>query len=229
MNTLSVYGLDDHELQMWQDSRQQQWRMHRAMIADWQAMVDAAERDGIALAVLSSYRSFGRQLTIWNEKCAGIRRVHDDTNVTLNRDDYDEWTWCQKVLRFSALPGLSRHHWGSELDVFDGNALRNGVFPQLHQDEFCAGGPCADLNQWLSQHCGEFGFYRPYVSANNGVAPEPWHLSYAAIADKAVNLIDANTLAGYLRQHDLLAKETVLKHLPDIVNCYALRVDPSHL
>ena len=35
------------------------------------------------------------------------------------------------ILEWSALPGASRHHWGSEFDVFDLAALPEGYRVQL--------------------------------------------------------------------------------------------------
>ncbi len=32
----------------------------------------------------------------------------------------------------------------------------------------------------------EFGFYRPYAVDRGGVHPEPWHLSYAPLAQQAL-------------------------------------------
>ena len=43
--------------------------------AAFKAMHDAAVKDGLNLIPVSSYRSFDRQLTIWNEKYLGDRKV----------------------------------------------------------------------------------------------------------------------------------------------------------
>lgn len=227
MNALTVFGRDENHLVEWTDSRSpgKNWRLHKNVMADWQLMVDAATDDGIALALLSSYRSFDRQLLIWNEKFNGQRRVHDEHNITLHRNQFDDWSWCQKILRYSALPGLSRHHWGSDLDVFDGNALNNGVQPQLDATEFCDNGPCAALNDWLTARCHQFGFYRPYVSVENGVAPEPWHLSHVATANTLMPMINVAQLHDILMSSDIAGKSVVLAHLDWIVQQYALHID----
>ena len=91
-----------------------------------------------------------------------------------------------KILRFSALPGTSRHHWGTDLDVYDAGALEvAGVSLQLRPREYAGGGHQASLAEWLDHQVNAGtaeGFFRPYRSAHAGVAPEPWHLSYQPLA-----------------------------------------------
>jgi len=44
------------------------------------------------------------------------------------------------ILHWSALPGASRHHWGTEIDVIDRAALADGRKAQLIPAEYGADG-----------------------------------------------------------------------------------------
>ncbi|NIM47861.1 MAG: D-alanyl-D-alanine carboxypeptidase family protein, partial [Gemmatimonadales bacterium] len=85
-------------------------------------------------------------------------------------------------LRWSALPGASRHHWGTDLDVYDLAARPEGYEVELIPEEVDAGGMFGPLHEWLDGRIAAdaaFGFFRPYERDRQGVAPERWHLSYA--------------------------------------------------
>ena len=89
------------------------------------------------------------------------------------------------VLRFSALPGTSRHHWGTDVDIYDAAALPAGAGPALTPAEVAPGGVFDALHCWLDRCIAagrSHGFYRPYVRDRGAVAPERWHLSYAPLA-----------------------------------------------
>jgi LAS superfamily LD-carboxypeptidase LdcB len=86
---------------------------------------DAASA-GFELVIASSFRSFSRQLLIWNAKAAGERPVHDDAGTALDMAVLPVQEQLHAILRYSALPGTSRHHWGTDLDVFDAAALHQG-------------------------------------------------------------------------------------------------------
>lgn len=155
----------------------------------WQAfdrLATRAKRQGFELSVASGFRDYGRQLTLFNGKAEGVRPVEDDGGTVLTRGDWDDAQWLHFILRFSALPGTSRHHWGSDLDVFDRRALRANEALSLSPAIYSGSGPMAPLSQWLSDVIDRDdaeGFFRPYVHDMGGVAPEAWHLSYMPRAD----------------------------------------------
>lgn len=227
MNNAQLFGLDNSHLATWADERftpAKNYLLHADMIASWQAMLAAAAADGLRIVLLSGYRDFARQTLIWNEKFKGLRPVHDDAGRSLQRSEFSDEQWLKKILRYSALPGLSRHHWGSDIDVFDGVSLPQGHRPKLQVDEFCAGGPCAKLDTWLQQRADEFGFFRPYASDLGGVAPEPWHLSYAPVAVPALQKMDLPALAKLLADSELEGKNIVLAQLTEIFHTYACAI-----
>ena len=160
-------------------------RLQAAAAEAFLALRQDALAAGFDLAIASSFRSYSRQLDIWNGKVSGRRSVHDDAGrevamASLSRRDQ---LWA--ILRYSAIPGTSRHHWGTDLDVFDAAAVPEGYQLQLSPQEVAPGGVFDALHRWLDQRMarGESrGFYRPYGRDNGGVAPERWHLSYAPLA-----------------------------------------------
>lgn len=143
---------------------------------------DAAQ-SGIDLRVASGFRSFERQQFIWDQKWLGHRAVLNDADQALSRADYSDSEWLCAILRFSALPGTSRHHWGTDLDVYDAAAMEADDTLALTVTE--ARGRFADLHRWLDERMARdqsSGFFRPYGLDRGGVSPEPWHLSYAPLA-----------------------------------------------
>ena len=121
------------------------------------------------------------QLTIFNAKWRGERPVLDDADRPLSRELYSDEQWLHRILRFSALPGTSRHHWGTDLDVFDPTLLPEDQKLALTPSEYGDSGYFSALTQWLDQAIASGqsrGFERPYDADRGGVSIEPWHLSY---------------------------------------------------
>lgn len=190
--------------------------LHRAVVGPWLALRAAAARDGIDLLPGSSFRDFGQQLRIWNAKFRGERALLDTAGEPLDAAALDEPALVEAILHWSALPGASRHHWGTEIDVIDAAALPAGQRPALVPAEYAAGGVFARLGAWLDACAGQFGFYRPYDSYRGGVQPEPWHLSYAPVARQAEALLTPELLAEALAGADLAGQGAVLARLGDI-------------
>lgn len=151
-----------------------------------QRLADRAEAAGLSLAVASGYRDYARQLTIFNGKVRGQRNVHDDDGAVVPPPESPDLAWLHAILRFSALPGTSRHHWGTDFDVWSPDAVEADYVLQLTPAEYANGGVFGELSDWLGDLIARDdaeGFYRPYNSDRGGVAPEPWHLSYRPRAD----------------------------------------------
>jgi LAS superfamily LD-carboxypeptidase LdcB len=168
--------------------------LHRDVVEPFLAMRGAARAAGIDLVAASSFRDFERQRAIWNAKFRGERTVLDRDSQPLDALGLAPPARVEAILWWSALPGASRHHWGSDFDVIDRAALPEGTAPRLVPEEFAAGGPFARLDAWLGEHMARFGFFRPYVSVRDGVSPEPWHLSYAPVAVPAAQALTVEVL-----------------------------------
>ncbi len=160
-------------------------RLQPGVIEPWEALRRTAAAEGFDLRIASGWRSRDRQLEIWNAKASGERPVLDDRQraVAIERLDHEARLWA--LLRYSALPGASRHHWGTDLDLYDAAAMPPGYRLRLTADEYRAGGVFARLGAWLDEResgTGLHGFFRPFDGRQGHVAAEPWHLSFGPLA-----------------------------------------------
>jgi LAS superfamily LD-carboxypeptidase LdcB len=192
------------------------------------AMRAAAALEQIDLQPSSSFRDFQRQLSIWNDKFSGRRVVLDRSGQPLAKTALSDEQWVAAILLWSALPGASRHHWGTELDVFDRSRLPAGAQPQLLPSEYGVGGAFERLHRWLERHAEEYGFFRPYDRDRGGVQPEPWHISYAPISSLALQALTVPVLSEALTHAALQGSEVVLGQIGTIHARYVCAVaEPS--
>lgn len=185
---------------------------------------EAAEA-GFQLAIASSHRSYKRQCLIWNGKAAGERPVHDDAGNPVSVLALPAGERMLAILRFSALPGTSRHHWGTDLDAFDAAAVPADAAPQLIPQEVAPGGPFDPLHCWLDMRMAtgrSHGFYRPYGVDRGGVAPERWHLSYAPMAVRCAGRVTVDVLRGCwdCDAEPLLLRAELEARLPELLAQY---------
>ncbi len=202
-------------------------RVHRAVLAPFLALQAAAARDGLVLKPVSAFRDFDRQRTIWNDKWRGQRPLLGRDGRPLDASRLSADALVESVLIWSALPGASRHHWGTDLDVIDAAAVPEGYAVQLTADEFALRGPFARLDAWLARHAGDHGFYRPYAVDRGGVQPEPWHISHVATSSRALDALSVDLLAEALRDAGLEGQEAVLARLPELHARYVRNVEPA--
>jgi len=118
-----------------------------------------AARDKVNLFIVSATRTFYRQAEIWEAKW--------DKNIGIRT------TRAAAILEYSSMPGTSRHHWGTDIDLcstenedWDTPALQNTL-------------------RWLEANAYKYGFFMPYSndSTRTGYKYEPWHWSYFPISD----------------------------------------------
>lgn len=196
-------------------------RLTAATAAAFNDMQVAAAYEGFNLQAASSWRSFERQLAIWNGKWRGERPLLDADNRPLDALQLGEAERLHAILRWSALPGTSRHHWGTDLDIYDPDCLPAGTRLALEPWEYEAGGWFADLGEWLGDHMSDFGFFLPYakpLDVAQGVAYEPWHISFAL--ESGEQRLDPDALALCLQQADIEGKACILSHLDEILARY---------
>lgn len=185
------------------------------------AMREAAASAGIQLAIASGFRDFNRQLAIWNRKFSGQAPLYNDRGEALNSAALSTGEKVDAILTWSALPGASRHHWGTDFDVYDPEPFASGELKlQLIPEEYDRNGPCHTLYQWLQRHAREFGFFFPYARYQGGVAAEPWHLSHERLANDAHAQLSVEVLKNCLQQHEILGQTYVLEQLPEIKRRY---------
>ncbi|MCB9275187.1 MAG: M15 family metallopeptidase [Lewinellaceae bacterium] len=135
-------------------------------------MYEAAKKDGITLTILSATRNFDYQKGIWEAKWTGATAIENGKNAS---EAYPNPTQrALKILEYSSMPGSSRHHWGTDMDL---NALNNEHFET---------GQGLKTYQWLVANAPGFGFCQPYSPKGEarpyGYNEEKWHWSYLPIA-----------------------------------------------
>ncbi|MGM0935425.1 MAG: M15 family metallopeptidase [Pseudomonadota bacterium] len=184
------------------------------------AMQQAAAKAGFKLQSASAFRDFSRQQLIWNEKFVGKRPVLDKQSQPLDIALLTEGELCEAILHWSALPGASRHHWGTEIDVYDPLRLPADQSLQLEPWEYEEGGYFAELNQWLTDNMATYDFYRPFTAKDAGVAYEPWHISYWPLSHEAEQLLTPNMIASVLQQEEILGKTWLLANIEYVFNRY---------
>jgi LAS superfamily LD-carboxypeptidase LdcB len=199
--------------------------LHYEAVASFLAMRDAAKQHGIDLTPRSSFRDFQAQIGIWNRKWAGERPIYDRQGALLDRRQLSDTEALDAILCWSAIPGGSRHHWGSDIDVIDAAAVPRGYNVELLPSEYASDGMFARLMQWLDANMRRFGFYRPYHTDRGGVRPEPWHLSYAPVSQAALESLSLSMLRRVLDASNIAGKPQVLARLPEIYTRFMLAVD----
>src|SRR5690242_1793144 len=160
--------------------------LHRDAVAPFLALRAAAAEAGIDLTPYSAFRDFAAQVEIWNRKFRGERPLYDRDGNVRDHASLSEAQIVEAILVWSAVPGASRHHWGSEIDVFDAAAMPEGYRVNLLPEEYAAGGVFARLAGWLDDNLQRFEFFRPYDRDRGGVYPEPWHISYRPVSVAAL-------------------------------------------
>jgi LAS superfamily LD-carboxypeptidase LdcB len=192
------------------------------------ALREAAGRDGIDLLPIASFRPFENQLNIWNRKFGGEKTLFDQNGQPMDYDSLSLPERVRAVLGWSGMPGATRRHWGTDIDVFDKAAMPPGYHTKLLPEEVAPGGVFERLHAWLDEHIERYGFFRPYRVYHGGMYPEPWHLSHAASAEAALAAYrhhGVDLLARVLRDADMLGRELVLEMLPELFQDHVLSVD----
>jgi LAS superfamily LD-carboxypeptidase LdcB len=219
LTTASLTGQTEQHLCSAADAELLGTHIHSDVVRPFLRLQDEARRAGFELAILSGFRDFERQLEIWNRKATGQQAVLDSNAVPLDIERLSEKELAFAILRWSALPGASRHHWGTDIDVFDAAAKPDGYEIELIPEEVNSGGMFGPLHDWLDQTIAAhaaFGFFRPYDRDRQGVAPERWHLSCAPVASRYEDSLTTDVIRDTIRQADMALKQVVLDNVGEI-------------
>ena len=147
--------------------------MHAEAYSAFKKMYNAAKQDGINLEIKSAARNFDYQKNIWEKKWTGktILSSGEDASKAFP----DSKNRALKILEYSSMPGTSRHHWGTDIDLNNFN------------NEWFESGEGLKIYNWLEKHAHEYGYCRPYTEKGegrpNGYNEEKWHWSYTPISN----------------------------------------------
>ncbi|MBR9805003.1 M15 family metallopeptidase, partial [bacterium] len=129
-NEKRLYGLDTQRLiQMGPHA------LHRDTLPAFQLLQSRARESGYSLAIVSAYRSYEHQLKIWNAKASGERAVLDASGEPIDIMSLTDEQRVPALMKWSALPGASRHHWGTDIDIYDEAAVPDDYDVQLLPSE----------------------------------------------------------------------------------------------
>jgi len=139
--------------------------MRKEAYAAYSAMADAALKDGISLKIRSATRTFSVQKYIWENKWKTLGNISEEEKANI-------------ILQYSSMPGTSRHHWGTDVDI---NSLSPNYFTY---------GQGKKEYDWLVTNAEKYGFFQPYTAYSEarptGYKEEKWHWSYRPIAEKCL-------------------------------------------
>lgn len=160
-------------------------------------MKKAAYSDGIDLKIVSSYRSFQRQAGIFERKF--LAYTEDEGMDPLNAID--------KIITYSTIPGTSRHHWGTDIDVIDGYREVDGDV--LVPEKYGTGEPFEDFKRWMDEHSEAFDFYLVYTDEpkRRGFKYEPWHYSYAPLSIPMLEEFRSKNIASLIQREEFYGAE----------------------
>ena len=141
-------------------------------------MKNAAKKEGINIKIVSGYRSFQRQKLIWNKKYLNNQKQGLNPIENIN-----------KIIQYSTIPGTSRHHWGTDIDINGFDKYFDGTNEKANREY-----------KWLTKNAPKFGFCQVYSEKKiggrlTGYNEEKWHWSYMPIANQLLK--DYKKLISY--------------------------------
>lgn len=152
---------------------------------------------GFELRIASAYRSFYKQFKIFDDKFKGKRPVLDANENPMDISSLSDEQKVLEIIRFSAIPGFSRHHFGTDFDIYAVNLLPEGKQLELTAREYQKGNYFYKLGQYLSQNLNKFGFKCPF-NGKGTIAFEPWHISFSKKADECIDAFPVDFALEYL-------------------------------
>ena len=162
-------------------------------------MQNDAKKEGVEIEIVSGYRSYQKQKDIWNNKynknfengILGIKNIN-------------------RIIQYSTLPGTSRHHWGTEIDIIDKRFIPKGDL--LIEKNYAENGIYSQLFSWMKKNSKKYGFYLVYDDSpkRKGFKFEPWHYSYKPLSVIFLRrFIEGNLLYKITQDSSLLGRQFI--------------------
>ena len=176
---------------------------------DYKRMHEEAQKSGVNLTIVSATRNNDYQKGIWEKKWKTKAAAYKSPLT-----EKDKIAIANDILRFSSMPGTSRHHWGTDIDLND------------LEPEYFKKGPGKKVYDWLKKNAAAYGFCQTYTSKSwgrEGYEEESWHWSYMPLSD--------NYLKEYVKQVKLediccFLGSDVVSNL-DVINVYVKGINPG--
>ena len=198
---------------------------HHEMIDDLAELTTSLKKSGFDLFVISGFRNHLDQLRIWNEKVEGKRALLDSEGSQLDVNTLSDEAIVDHICRWSAIPGASRHHWGTDLDVICQKSLPSKDYQvKLTPEEVNDDGIFGKFHMKLDEILPETNFFRPYAEDLGGVAPERWHLSYSPIATALLEKYTIEVFEKNIEETDIMLKEVLLHNLVEFYEKFVLNI-----
>lgn len=181
--------------------------MRKDALEAFKKMHGAAAKDGISLVIKSAARNFDYQKGIWERKWNGDRILSDGTNAA--KDISDDIERSLKILEYSSMPGSSRHHWGTDIDL---NSFDN---------EWFESGEGLKIYNWLKANASTYGYCQVYCEKgahrSSGYNEEKWHYSYMPesqeILEYAQSQLNISDIKGFKGDHTAEAVGIIEKYI----------------
>lgn len=180
------------DIQFFGEEYKLQKEAHEAFIL----MKNEAKKSNIELKIVSSYRSFEHQKRIWT------RKYKKFTSEGLSPTEA-----ISKIIEYSTIPGTSRHHWGTDIDIIDGNP--KAPKSVLNPKNFIDNNVYNKLRVWLENNANKFDFFIVYTNSKDrkGFKYEPWHYSYKSISEKMLEQYLKIDVNKFLKSEKLIGSE----------------------
>lgn len=130
-------------------------------------MMEAAEKEGISLKVVSGYRTREQQ-----------EKIYQDEIELFLQEGYEQVVAEKLAKQWVAVPGTSEHETGLAVDINpdEQNTDRDNAY------------------SWLAQNAAQYGFVRRYPKDKElitGIVNEPWHYRYVG-KENAIKMVNKN-------------------------------------
>jgi LAS superfamily LD-carboxypeptidase LdcB len=157
-------------------------------------MLADALKKGVRIEVVSAYRSFDHQNKLWKRKYLKYRKLGYSVKKAVN-----------KIVEYTAIPGTSRHHWGTEVDLRD---YKRRHTPSLRSNKN------STYEKWMHENAHKYGFYLVYTNNKfrTGYKYESWHYSYRELSNPLLKEYQKLNLYSVLRKENILGKSVFTKH-----------------
>ncbi|SHI35395.1 D-alanyl-D-alanine carboxypeptidase [Mesonia phycicola] len=196
------------------------YKLRQEAYQDFLLMKKAAYQEaGVNIQIVSSYRSFSHQKRIWNRKYNNYLQQGLSPTVAI-----------QKIIEYSTIPGTSRHHWGTDIDIIDGTPKTPSDL--LIAENYNKNGVFSNLNTWMTNNAHKYNFYVVYTDNPNrkGFKPEPWHFSYAPLSIPYLQKYKTLDILSILQKESLIGSEHFSKQfIQEYVFANVLDINPHLL